>query len=167
MPLTAKCKDDDKRFWSKVRKTRNGCWEWKAGIRVDGYGSFWKDGKTVLAHRFSWEYFNGQPLDGLCMLHHCDNRACVNPMHLFMGTRLDNNQDAGRKGKKRGEMNGQAKLHNSDIPIILDLHKQGFSQTYIAQKFQVKQNTISRVINGKTWKHCPCGAPIKVIEEEK
>lgn len=89
------------RFWSKVHKTSSphGCWEWTASCfeKRGGYGQFstvsFSGRKRYSAHRFSWLIEHGSIPKGLCVLHRCDNPKCVNPMHLFLGTDMDNVRD--------------------------------------------------------------------------
>lgn len=99
------------RFWTKVEKA-DGCWLWK-GSRTGsmGYGYLHYGGKhkrsPKAAHRVSWELHNGEIPRGFFVLHKCDVPACVNPEHLFLGTREDNMRDAARKG--RLDVSGSAK----------------------------------------------------------
>lgn len=92
---------DTVRFWLHV-DTTGDCWLWNDGRRPDAYGSFHRDdGKTVGAHRFSYELAHGPIAEGLHVLHSCDKPPCVNPAHLSAGTRLDNMRDMIRKGRAR------------------------------------------------------------------
>jgi hypothetical protein len=91
----------EERFWKAVDK-KNGtvpqhcpelgrCWIFIGGKNLSGYGQFSFQGQPMLAHRFSWQLTCGKPSD--CVLHQCDNPACVRPSHLFEGTRKDNAHD--------------------------------------------------------------------------
>lgn len=88
------------RFWSKVaRRATEECWPFIGGRVPFGYGTFYFQGRLVLAHRISWVLTNGEIPNGLCVLHRCDNPPCVNPSHLFLGTKSDNTLDASAKGR--------------------------------------------------------------------
>ncbi len=84
----------------------SGCWIWLLDTLPYGYGKIKVEGKTKRAHRVSWEEFNGQIPEGMCVLHNCDVPACVNPEHLFLGTQADNMRDMKQKSRWRGRFSG-------------------------------------------------------------
>lgn len=91
-------KTNESRFWEKVTvASPNECWEWTASTLGIGYGCFWLDGKSVLAHRVSWAWANDVDFrsmtDQEIVRHTCDNPPCVNPSHLLIGTHMDNVHD--------------------------------------------------------------------------
>jgi hypothetical protein len=87
------------RFLEKVDRSGD-CWIWTSSIRgKSGYGAFKVDGKVLNAHRFSYELFVGPIPEGDLICHTCDNRRCVNPSHLFVGTYKDNHSDGVNKGR--------------------------------------------------------------------
>lgn len=141
------------RLLAKAVKRDNGCWEWVGHTRLDGYGLIWRGGKAVRAHRVSYELFCGDIADEDVICHRCDNPRCINPSHLFKGTRLTNNQDAAAKGRQaRGERNGHAKLTSDDIAAIRAMRGVA-PQQEIAQKFGIHQGSVSQIQTGRRWKH--------------
>ncbi len=156
------------RFFRFVQKT-DTCWMWTGTTLSFGYGHFRGDNKKlILAHRFSWQMSHGPIAENMCVLHKCDVPSCVNPSHLFIGTRADNVADMMSKGRhvaRSGDQNG-ARLHPERIlrrerhpaskvtpesasqikAIYLDGNH---SQTEIGNMFSLSQQTVSNVICGK------------------
>lgn len=134
-----------------------GCWNWTGSIFRSGYGQVSHNGRPRRAHRVSYEIHCGPIPDGSdsCVLHRCDNRACINPEHLFLGSRADNAADMMSKGRQprvrnHGAANGQARLTSDEVLAIRSVV--GLSQRAIAKKFGVAQGQVSLIRNRKSWK---------------
>lgn len=140
------------RFWEKVDVgSPDGCWNWLASLDADGYGSF----ESTVAHGVSWVLSHGEIPKGIYVCHTCDNRACVNPAHLFLGTQLDNMKDMVSKGRGKdhhGENNPKAKLTTVDVEDIHALSCMGVSVEVLSKEFKVHPATIQWVLSGKSWK---------------
>lgn len=148
------------RFWSKVdRKSDDECWNWTASIGRGGYGKIHLNRKTCRSNRVAWEIVNGVILNGLHVLHKCDNRTCCNPKHLFLGTNRDNIQDCMAKGRKTipdasGEKNGHHKLTRAQVHYIRQRYAAGDITTYeLAKEMGVKGAAIAKIIRFATWKN--------------
>ena len=146
-------------FWKYVKKT-DACWEWMGTVIKNrgGYGYFKIDGKQRRAHRFSWVLAFGEIEGGLFVLHRCDNRRCVRPSHLFLGTHQDNMDDMVRKGRatgcpSKGEAASNAKLNESQVLEIRALKKAGEIYPSIRKKFGIAHHTAWAIVNRKTWTH--------------
>lgn len=139
--------DEKQRFLAKVRKVESGCHEWEAGLSRTGYGKFYFRGVVgSQAHRAAYELFVAPVPQGQHVLHKCDNRKCVNPRHLFLGTTADNVADMDRKNR-RGT---KSQLTYQDVEVIRDMLAADLPQQMIAKKFGVDQTTISRIKLRKT-----------------
>ena len=144
------------RFFSKVRMPDDNrqCFEWLGYKDKDGYGRHRPgSGKNYVgAHRFAWKLAGGSIPDGMCVLHRCDNRGCVNPLHLFLGTNQDNADDMiAKKRHNTGSRHTRAIFTESDVRQIKSLLAQGISQRAIAGKFGCSRGAISAIAHGKTW----------------
>lgn len=141
------------RFWRKVVKT-DGCWIWSGAPVTDfGYGEIYVNGESISAHRYSWQLHCGDIPGGLCVLHRCDNPACVNPGHLFLGTQLDNMADRDRKGRQaKGESHPLHKLSSGDVAAIRAARSDGVMVNDLACRYSVSQSAIYYILQGKRWK---------------
>lgn len=153
-------------FMARVEKTET-CWNWIGTISCWGYPHFKKNGIIVRAHRLSYHLFKGPIPNGLIVRHTCDNRRCVNPEHLLIGTPQDNSNDMvernrmlvgndwynAHKGTIRfGERHPTAKLKEGQVIEIFDLLNRGVPQRKIAKMYGVVQGTIAN-IKKDGWKH--------------
>ena len=146
------------RFWEKVDK--NGpliqpelgrCWVWRAKISRTGYGVFNLNGKFPAASRVAWELTHGTIPMGLGVLHRCDNRPCVNPSHLFLGTPADNVADMRTKNRNRDV--GAPKLTPDAVRSIRERHALGETISALAKAHDVHYVTILYIVHKQAWKH--------------
>lgn len=132
---------------------QNECWIY-TGTTTNGYGAFYDGNRTIQAHRFSYEYYNGPIPIGYDTRHMCHNRCCISPYHLTIGTRQDNIDDkvlAGRQAK--GIDIGISKLTDGLIQEIFQRVDNGESVCELANYYNVNKTTLYAILNRKTWKH--------------
>lgn len=152
-------KSDISRFFEKIN-TGEGCWEWQASLR-NGYGAFKLNGRSHGAHRVSWQIHRGAIPEGFFVCHACDNPRCVNPAHLFVGTRSDNMKDAWLKGRLKLPTGGNPfrrghRPFNATISNVLALEikmaiSNGETPLAIATRLNVKSQTVKDIKRGKTF----------------
>lgn len=162
----------EKRFWAKVNKT-DGCWEWTAALNDAGYGMIGLGGREEgieRAHRLSYIWHHGEIPVGMSVCHKCDNRKCVRPDHLFLGTDYDNHHDMRSKGRHsnppkhfgadnyrvqnppHGDKNPAAVLTAEDVRQIRCLLALGITGAWIADQFAVTRTAISAIKTGRSWR---------------
>lgn len=153
------------RFWSKVQRS-DTCWEWTASISGSGYGLFsirHRSATPAKAHRVSYEIHNGPIPGNMHVLHTCDNRSCVRPDHLYLGTNADNVRDRVTRGRTRtwaterarlGERHPRAKL-TDEIVLGARVAVASGEATIIdlARQHGVAFATMQAAVRGKTWTH--------------
>lgn len=147
------------RFFEKVEKT-DACWRWigaKWGSK--DYGVFTVHERCYFAHRISWIIANGEIPEGLHVLHHCDNRQCVNPKHLFLGNNADNVRDKVSKNRHVfGTYHPRCKLTEDQVKEIRSakLCRTGpnkLTAQMLAEKYGMSRRAIRSIFYGETWKH--------------
>lgn len=171
----------DVRFWRRVNvASGDECWIWIGACDRDGYGLFLinandeHDGRRICMHaqRFAWTLFNSPIIGDLHVLHHCDNPACVNPAHLFLGTNADNVADRDRKGRTvsgwhtqpdrmrqivnmlvpprmLGEANPSAKLTSAAVQAIRADQRPSRA---IANEYRVSKTVVNAIRRGELWR---------------
>lgn len=144
------------RFNAKWKVSDNGCFEWTAAKAGKGYGQIKIPGtrRQEYAHRLAYRIYHGDIPADKEVCHRCDNPACVNPAHLWLGNRRENAQDMAQKGRSTfGERNPRAKLTEDDVRKIKLLLRQGRSQAWIGSLYGIHQVHISKIARGIAWKH--------------
>lgn len=149
-------------FWNKaIILGKEDCWEWQRALSSDGYG---KCGfmEEQLAHRISYKIATGSIPKGKCVLHKCDNRKCINPDHLFIGTRTDNNKDRDNKkrtargnthgsrtkpeSRPRGENHSRAIFSDKQVQEIRNLYATGeHTHRSLAKRFGTSHSVIGQI----------------------
>jgi hypothetical protein len=146
---------EQKREWlvSKCLIVPSGCWEWQKVKHWKGYGypqiKIKGKARNRLAHRLSWEFFRGPIPAGMHVLHKCDNKPCVNPTHLFLGTNADNQADAARKGMKN------QKLTVDQVRELRLLRGQGWDWRDLSRKFGINRSNVFATISKVRRQHVP------------
>jgi predicted XRE-type DNA-binding protein len=135
-------------FWSKVNKNgENGCWLWMGTMERAGYGSIEIIGKRNRTHRHAYIITYGKIEGDLLVCHKCDNRKCVRPDHLFLGTHKDNSQDAAKK------LRLARKLTRDNVVQIVQLVRKGGQHREVAKLLKVSKSLITSIMSGKIWSH--------------
>lgn len=152
-------------FWSRVEiDEETGCWNWIGAFSNCGYGKFSIGGlqnrpmTTQGAHRVSYELFVGPIGEGMVVKHRCDNKRCVNPEHLEMGTHQENTQEAYDRNLtnvRKGDVHPFAKITSKDVTDIRKAVANGpyGIQRQIAKQYGISQSTVSMIVNHINWKH--------------
>ncbi len=156
------------KFFNSIKKeitifspfVKTPCWVWNKRRNAFGYGvfSYSINGKSfqILCHRYSWFIKNGEIFNNLFVLHRCDNPPCVNPEHLFLGTRLENSRDAKEKNRiVCGEKSWQSKITKNDVVNIFKLRKNKVHVFKISEKYGINASTVHKILSRKLWAHVP------------
>lgn len=154
------------RFEQKFAKQPTGCWEWAAYIGSHGYGEITIQGKNRTSYRTSWMIRNGDIPDGMHVCHKCDNRKCVNPDHLFLGTNKENIIDSVKKGRRRGitrnrpsgltyinkpsyeSVEKRRKIKRADRILMRELRSRGWSTNELGRRFNCTSAAVCLILNG-------------------
>lgn len=193
-PIPPLAQKDVARFWSHVEKNEpDVCWLWQAALSIGGYGRFAIHQITYPAHRTSYVLAHGaDPGEDMSVLHSCNRPACVNPLHLRIGTLLENNQQREAEGRgsggdrhwtrlhpeklvcppdhpfrkselKQGELHPKAKLKTVDVlEIRRSFAAKEATTIELAQRFAISRSMIYQVLSRRSWTHLPA-EPVQLL----
>lgn len=146
----------EERFWSKVDKDSNilgingnmltPCWVFKGTLLKNGYAQIKINKKKKSGHRFVWELVNGPIPEGMCVLHKCDNRNCVRPDHLFLGTQKDNINDMFQKNRA----NKAKKFNDQQFRQMINLYNSGiYTKKKIQEMYGISRTHFNRILKSR------------------
>lgn len=152
--------DNLERLRSRSSRDEKGCWVFQGFVQANGYGRIRSAGKSVYAHRLAAQAAGMETPPGMDVCHKCDNRRCVNPAHLFVGTRQDNMRDAKMKGRvacgerlrRPPEKCGGTKLRWEQVTEIRSRRAAGEKAADIAAAFQIDASNVRLIARNKTWR---------------
>ena len=144
-PKTANSEQRLQLFMKKVSKQPNGCWRWIGALSARGYGVFYDGTRTLLATHYVVENIKKLTVNNLLVCHSCDNKDCVNPDHLFLGTYHDNMKDAHEKNL----LGRTSRFYFGEVWLMRKLFKAGFNYAFIAKMFKSNRIAITRCVKGE------------------
>ena len=151
--------DVDRKFWSRVLVGDGACWEWAGPVGSTGYGKISQNQQTLSAHRVSYELNIGPIPIGMLVCHHCDNRKCVRPSHLFVGTFQENMDDMKAKGRQKNphpcDKHPHAKLTVREVQDIRRRISDGERTKDITELYGVEYTAIHNIRHKNTWRWLP------------